>query len=413
MASLTTVRRWVGDSLAVLGVAAIPIALGVRCLVPSGAAAGLVFAAAAGGYLLGWSCTQGLGETIQRWRRLPLWLPMSVERICVLGLCLAMTTLLIVATAVLPSDARAAWLVGLGGIVLGVAVHRGVTDRPVRGESVQAGASHPGFAPLESSNQDWFGILAPMVAELEEAWQAGFENQQNRPQGATIVVIGEWGSGKTSLLKVFADELDHRSRDQALAPWYQDLVIVPWTPWELHDPGDIVRHFAGALASRLNGRWFVPNVVRRARSHARAVTQIKGLPSPFAEVAESIGSLIPDDGAAPVLASAFRPQMEELFTNLRAARGGPLSEYRGGVVLIIDEVDRLELDEMRAVLRCIGAAQHVPWLSIIVAVEPERLMEALAARIGASAAECNPARLEQESAKFFHRAIFMRAPSVG
>lgn len=403
--------RGLGDGLAVLAVAALIAGLGLPLAFAAAAPSRIPLLAVGVAYLAPWLGTGTFRVTARRLARLPRHLPMSLERIALNGVAVG-TSVLVVASA-LSTQAQSLPLLGavLGALASGALLHH----RPARaGCQAQAGgAGHPGLAPLGSAEQDWFAIIGPMLNELEAAWQAGYEAPSGRPEGATIAVMGAWGSGKTSLLNAFHLDLLARARAPKLRRSYADLVVVRWSPWELHRPDEIVRHFAAALSSGINARWFVPNVERRARTHARAVTQLKGLPSPIAELADGVGSMIRDVDDIPVLSDAFRAPLEELFASLRDAAHCGAADYRGGILLLIDEIDRLEADELRAVLRCLGAAQHVPWLSIIITVEPARVLEALAARVGADSTTCEPGRLEEESAKFFHRTIYMRTPTVG
>ena len=119
--------------------------------------------------------------------------------------------------------------------------------------------------PIERREQDRLGrrSFAEAIAQQVHAVPA--------EQGFTIAVVGEWGSGKTSVLNMVAEALEEGGSDTA---------VLRFNPWLFSSADDLVARFFGELSAQLGqdrfGKW---------KDVARLLSQLGQSLSPLSPVA--------------------------------------------------------------------------------------------------------------------------------
>jgi hypothetical protein len=93
--------------------------------------------------------------------------------------------------------------------------------------------------PIEDINQDRLGF-APLVSALHRF----LDNPDTRPP-VVLAVNGPWGSGKSSLMKMLATELDKTGRFRIV--WHNS--------WQYHREEQVLAAFLQSIASQLSERW--------------------------------------------------------------------------------------------------------------------------------------------------------------
>ncbi|MFJ1610443.1 P-loop NTPase fold protein [Streptomyces sp. NPDC088253] len=177
----------------------------------------------------------------------------------------------------------------------------------------------------------------------------------------TLGVIGGWGSGKSSLLRIVSAELASLPANEA-----GHFVVVPFSPWQYEGYEDIKAALMEAVLTRLQHEVEVGSVEaeqagrlkRMARSLRRPVQMLVGTALPagaamaasaidpaLADVASTIaqgavGGMNPgqepnvessDEDSAPADPGAFRQQFADLVGSLEQVRA---------VIVMIDDLDR-------------------------------------------------------------------------
>lgn len=141
-------------------------------------------------------------------------------------------------------------------------------------------------------------------------------------QGSTVFgLVGPWGSGKTTMLQ------DIESR---LAEW----TVVSFNPWSASDPGSIASEFISSLAAAFPKR----SVKRRIASYSRF-----GIP--LLDLVPMVGRTL----SALTLEISTRPPWHVEFERL----SNEISKQHRRVLFIVDDVDRLDGEELRALLRVV------------------------------------------------------------
>ncbi len=196
-------------------------------------------------------------------------------------------------------------------------------------------------------------------------------------RGVTLGLTGSWGAGKTSLLNLLTCELSERRPRP---------IILRFDPWLVSGRDALITDFLGSLAASLTAE-------RRFKEQtARAADQVLSYLGHLAGLA---------DLATPGLGAAVRGGVEAARDGVRTQLALPaslherkqavaeaLAQVETPIIVLIDEVDRLEDADVRAIAQLIRAVADFEQISYILAYDEARVIEALGrdAPAGAQAA---------------------------
>ncbi|MFP7761866.1 P-loop NTPase fold protein [Marisediminicola sp. LYQ85] len=171
-------------------------------------------------------------------------------------------------------------------------------------------------------------------------------------QGSTVFgLVGPWGSGKTTLLKHVVADLD-------------DWEVAWFTPWSASDVESITAEFVSALAQAFPPK---SRLRKRLLSYARFGAPTLKLIPVMGDVAASLAKDAVD-------ALAKNPPWHAEFTSLSAE----IADQHKRVLVIVDDVDRLDGEELRSLLRVVrllGRFENVHYLLAYDQATIERSLE--------------------------------------
>lgn len=205
--------------------------------------------------------------------------------------------------------------------------------------------------PIASTESDRLGradFAARMTQVLEHASK----------QGPSVVfgLPGPWGSGKTSVMRLVQREMSGDSS------WR----VVEFNPWEVSDLASLVLEFM------LTVRSAVPETRRGKRLRsvlARYTRKVAPLTSVLAftgiDPSRAVGALADAVGGDDSLASV----REELTRQLAA--------HDQRILVLIDDVDRLQGDELALVLKLVRLVGRLPNLYYVLAYDEATVLDVL------------------------------------
>jgi hypothetical protein len=210
--------------------------------------------------------------------------------------------------------------------------------------STKSSPSDPGFLesdfPVPEGGEDLLGrqgIVAALVSTIV------------LEQPEIIAVTGMYGEGKTSFLNLTVGELKKLEED--------DLpIIVRFSPWLAGDSNGLVLSLLNSIVAEIKGRFVVPGLGRDAARYARVL--LSAIPK-----AERLKDFI-----------AETSQEERID-----ALADRISRTRGRVLVILDDLDRMEAKELETVFKLLRGSDRLSNITFLCAFSPADLAEILKA----------------------------------
>lgn len=195
---------------------------------------------------------------------------------------------------------------------------------------------------------DEFGRVpfARRLAEIVKGWRD--------PSSLVIGLYGAWGEGKTSCLNLMAE---------ALAK-HRDVTIIRFNPWYFADTGQLIRQFCSSVAHGL-GRKIGQNPGRQLMRGMTKLAKIIAPVSPEAGVAAAAGEVL--SGETQQALDAIKSEVERY-----------LKGSKGRVVILIDDVDRLDEQETHCLVKLVKLVADFPNTTYVLAFDPIRVAKTLA-----------------------------------
>lgn len=191
--------------------------------------------------------------------------------------------------------------------------------------------------------------------------------QSKQATGVVVGVVGPWGSGKTSVLNLLHEAVEDR---------YAGAVVVRFDPWIVSGRDSLIAQFLGELSGTIRSRekWYQRLPKSGLRGLLNTIGEYGGHLAAVANVVD------PATGAALGAGAETTKGILKKRSSIHAIRkrlAKQLSELESPIVVLIDELDRVEDDEVRAVAQLVRAVADFPNISYVLAYDPARVVEAL------------------------------------
>ena len=206
---------------------------------------------------------------------------------------------------------------------------------------------------------------------------------QRLPNGPGLVVgiYGPWGEGKTTVLNLLRANL--ASNDA--------IVVRDFNPWRLANDEAIFRGFFSMLAEAI-GACLSTTVERVTRGTGKWAKRLRWITKPAARVsksAETLDELLNKFGE--VATSGDSVGVEELRNRIVAR----LEESPKRIVVLIDDLDRLDKHETYMLFRLVKACADFPNVCYVLAFDDTAVAKAIGERYGGGDESSGRAFLEK------------------
>lgn len=206
-------------------------------------------------------------------------------------------------------------------------------------------------APITAKSEDELGrtdyaVHAARLIAGSHSWE----------DSIVFGLTGPWGSGKSSMLAMISEELD------ATYPSWQ---VARFTPWATGDVAGLLGDFYATLSQALP----------RHRSK-----QIRNALGTLAQVSAPAANAIPwAGGAAASAASAAGAALKKQTPWDKAFKtaADELKKLNTPVLLIADDIDRLQTEELLALLKVVRLLGRFPGVHYMLAYDESTLFQAL------------------------------------
>lgn len=250
-------------------------------------------------------------------------------------------------------------------------------------------------APIRAQSEDrlrradYAGHIADILAELSPR------------EGRVFAIRGGWGFGKSSLKYLVIERLNSKEKP---ANW------LDFNPWQWGDANAISRALFGQIADRLGGDHSKDALARaEALRHYGAI--LTGVSAPLKKVAGSntkissvltnasvifmasaIGFDLPTVAAVAAVLAALsigsawigrllsylgRDKSSESLDKVREALEERLVKLERPLIVFVDDIDRLEPDQIRLLVRQVKANANLPNIVFVLLYQPSIVEHAL------------------------------------
>ena len=203
--------------------------------------------------------------------------------------------------------------------------------------------------PKQTLEQDLL-TRGPLVERL-----AGWVREAPLDEGFVIGLTGPWGSGKTTILHFLEEALE----SEAVVVWFE--------PWLFSDADQLVTRFFEEVSAELKG----DGMKRRARKLGTQLADYGAALSPAASVVLGPAGQI---ATAPKQVANLRSVSA---SSRRRAIKDALRRRPQRIVVLIDDLDRLDPREVGEVLRLVKLVADLPGVVHILSFDRRRVERAL------------------------------------
>ncbi len=196
------------------------------------------------------------------------------------------------------------------------------------------------------------------------------------PGSIVIGIYGAWGEGKTSVLNFIEQELSQHPLE---------VVYVRFNPWRFRDEATLLISFFATLAEAL-GR----SISSQKEKIGEMLHKYGELLAPLSVSFFGLG-LSPGKATAETGKLLSSVDLEDLKNRIEAI----LNEEKKRVVVLMDDIDRLDKDEIQAVFRLVKLSADFFYTAYVLAFDDDMVAAALGDRYPGGCGESGRGFLEK------------------
>jgi hypothetical protein len=235
--------------------------------------------------------------------------------------------------------------------------------------------------PIDKSADDELG----RGSFVERITASLIDPKSNKSKGVVVGITGPWGSGKSSILNLIYNQVLKK---------FPEALVVKFDPWLISGRDDLIARFISELRASIgdkDSKW--PGVVLPLAKYGEALAPMADFFQPGVGVAAKGGFLI-------IGRQAEKKKPKTTIWEIRKSVREALEQINAPIVILIDEIDRLEDDEIRTICQLVRSVADFPNVSYVLAYDPKRVIQALGSRsIG------DPQDLETRGAAYLEKIV--------
>lgn len=189
------------------------------------------------------------------------------------------------------------------------------------------------------------------------------------PEAGSLVVAlyGPWGSGKTSTLNFAFEALEEAQGDGG-------PLVLHFDPWWYSDTGELLSQFFVQLGEKLGKDPSRAGLKNKLIKYGRLTAKPAGA---LADLAGALGVGSAMAGGLDAYLASLQERAAQDARSLRAELDGELAKLERGIVVVIDDIDRLSGQETRDVFKLVKATANFPNTRYLLAFDRTTVAQAL------------------------------------
>jgi predicted KAP-like P-loop ATPase len=239
--------------------------------------------------------------------------------------------------------------------------------------------------------EDLFLTDKPVSDEIEDKFQrynfskriAEIILSRTSKESIVIGLYGAWGEGKTSVLNFIRKKLNEKS---------SDIIQFTFNPWRFTDEAALLISFFNTLAIKLKEASISENaVLAQTEMEKKSFFKrwLEKRKKPLQTDKEAIGEFIKKYGrivsvmGAGEAAEAIGKAISDVdIEELKARIENLLSDNKKKIVVIIDDIDRLEKNEIHSIFRLVKLTGDFAYTTYILSFDENIVSAAIGERFG-------------------------------
>jgi hypothetical protein len=209
-----------------------------------------------------------------------------------------------------------------------------------------------GDNPIRQPEEDVLGRL-----EVAESF-ADQVLSLDTSEGVVVGVLGAWGSGKTSLINLARTKLARAG-----------VAILDFNPWMFSGAEQLVESFFVEVAAQLRIRPDLAEVGKDLEEYGEIFSGMAWVPL--------VGPWIERGRGATRIMGKLLQRRKEGVGGRREKLGKALAALDKPIIVVLDDIDRLQTSEIRDVFKLVRLTASFPNIIYIVAFDRTRVQEAL------------------------------------
>ncbi|MFL9484813.1 P-loop NTPase fold protein [Chitinophagaceae bacterium LWZ2-11] len=212
--------------------------------------------------------------------------------------------------------------------------------------------------------EDIFNLDTPIDQRNDDRFQryefskriANIINKNKFSRSSVIGIYGKWGEGKTSVLNFISNELDN------------DTIKINFNPWYFQEDRSLIKSFFESIAATLGKKLSskTQEIAKAFEDYSDSIGSIANIIIPF-----NIGSII---GLGKNITSKFKNDSLEYYKK-RIEKY--IIEADTNFVIFIDDIDRLNIDEVQSVFKLVKLVGDFSRFSYVLAFDDDLIASSL------------------------------------
>jgi len=217
--------------------------------------------------------------------------------------------------------------------------------------------------PIVTTKEDRFGRTNFAIALAEAAVKV----PKNAP--FAVALYGPWGSGKTSIINLATEHIEKKYKDK--------VVCVTFNPWLFSSVPSLHLAFFSFLASKLGKK-----LKTGTEQLGEDLEKYGALTTPVLDAASTVVPWLTVGAQVGRLGKFFGRRLKGSpdVEALRERVNEQLKEANKRVVVVIDDIDRLDSEEVQQLFKLVKNTAHFNNITYLLSFDPEVVSEALSQR---------------------------------